>query len=60
MEKKKRKRLLYLLMVSLMTWFVVRFDVDFFSSEYFVFLIGICLVAVVGGWCGEAEYQEDE
>lgn len=50
MEKNKRKWLLYILVASFATWFMFRFDVDAFSREYFVFIVGLALVALIGGW----------
>lgn len=45
-----RRTLLLFLMASFETWFATRFDIEILSSEWLIFTVGICLIALIGGW----------
>lgn len=61
MENILPKRVLLIIMMAwLETWFMFRFGVDMFSGEHIIFTVGICLVAIVGGWALPAQKVEDD
>lgn len=61
MENILPKRVLLIIMMAFLeTWFMFRFGVDIFSSEHIIFTVGICLIALIGGWALPVKDSEDE
>lgn len=61
MENILPKRVLLIIMMAFLeTWFMFRFGVDIFSSEHIIFTVGICLIALIGGWALPVKDSEDD